>query len=52
LREIRVIFVLNISTSQQTSASAEAYLTEGWLLLEEQTLNIEKSLIYEYVLEH
>jgi hypothetical protein len=47
-----IILVLNISTSKQTSAAAEACLTEGWFLLEEQTFNLEKSLRYEYVLEH
>jgi hypothetical protein len=48
----KIIFVLDISTSQQTSATAEACLTEGWFLLEKQTLNIEKFLRYEYILEH
>jgi hypothetical protein len=40
-------FVPNMSTttSLQTLA-AEAHLAEGQFLLEEQTLNIEKSLIY------
>jgi hypothetical protein len=35
-----------MSTSLQTTLDAEAYLPEGQFLLEEQTLNIEKSLIY------
>jgi hypothetical protein len=30
----------------QTTLAAEAHLAEGQFLLEEQTLNIEKSLIY------
>jgi hypothetical protein len=36
----------NISTSLQTTLADEAYLTEGKLLLEEQSLNLEHSLIY------
>jgi hypothetical protein len=32
--------------SPQTTLAAEAHLAEGKFLLEEQTLNIEKSLIY------
>jgi hypothetical protein len=39
-------FVPNMSTSLQTTLAAEAHLAEGQFLLEEQTLNIEKSLIY------
>jgi hypothetical protein len=35
-----------MSTSLQTTLAAEAHLAEGQFLLEEQTLNIEKSLIY------
>jgi hypothetical protein len=32
--------------SSQTTLTAEAHLAERQLLLEEQTLNIEKSLMY------
>jgi hypothetical protein len=32
--------------SLQTTLAAEAHLAEGQFLLEEQTLNTEKSLIY------
>jgi hypothetical protein len=35
-----------MSKSLQTTLAAEAHLAEGQFLLEEQTLNIEKSLIY------
>jgi hypothetical protein len=35
-----------MSTSLQTTLAAEARLAEGQFLLEEHTLNIEKSLIY------
>jgi hypothetical protein len=38
-------FVPNMSTSLQTTLAAEAHLAEGQFLLEEQTMNIEKSLI-------
>jgi hypothetical protein len=37
--------VTNMSTSLQTILAAEAHLAEGQFLLEEQTLNMEKSLI-------
>jgi hypothetical protein len=40
------VFVPNMSTSLQTTLAAEAHLAEGQFLLQEQTLNIEKSLIY------
>jgi hypothetical protein len=36
----------NTSTSLQTTLAADAHLAEGQFLLEEQTLNNEKSLIY------
>jgi hypothetical protein len=36
----------NTSTSLQTTLAADAHLAEGQFLLEEQTLNIAKSLIY------
>jgi hypothetical protein len=42
----RQFFVPNMSTSLQTTLAAEAHLAEGQFLLEEQTLNIEKPLIY------
>jgi hypothetical protein len=35
-----------MSKSLQTTLAAEAHLAEGQFLLKEQTLNIEKSLIY------
>jgi hypothetical protein len=35
-----------MSTSLQTTLAAAAHLAEGQYLLEEQILNIEKSLIY------
>jgi hypothetical protein len=35
-----------MSMPLQTTLAAEAHLAEGQFLLEEQTLNIEKSLIY------
>jgi hypothetical protein len=38
-------FVPNMSTSLQTTLAAEAHLA-GQFLLEEQTPNVEKSLIY------
>jgi hypothetical protein len=43
-----IVFVPNMSTSLQTTLAAEAHLAEGQFLLEEQTLNIEKSLIRVY----
>jgi hypothetical protein len=39
-------FVPNSSVSLQTTLVAEALLAGGQFLLEEQTSNIEKSLIY------
>jgi hypothetical protein len=36
----------NTSISLQTILAADAHLTEGQFLTEEQTLNTEKSLIY------
>jgi hypothetical protein len=36
----------NTSTSLQTTLAADAHLTEGQYLYEEQTLNNAKSLIY------
>jgi hypothetical protein len=36
----------NTSTSLQTTLAADAHLAEGQFLLEEQTLNKAKSLIY------
>jgi hypothetical protein len=44
----KTVLVLNASTSLQTTLTAETHLrvAEGQFLLEEQTLNIEKSLIY------
>jgi hypothetical protein len=36
----------NTSTSLQTILAADAHLAEGQVLLEEQTLNNAKSLIY------
>jgi hypothetical protein len=36
-----------MSTSLQTSLAAEAHLAEAQFLLEKQSLNIEKSLIYQ-----
>jgi hypothetical protein len=36
----------NTSTSLQTTLAADAHLAEGTFLLEEQTLNNAKSLIY------
>jgi hypothetical protein len=36
----------NTSTSLQTTLAAEAHLAEGQFLLEEQTLNKAKSLMY------
>jgi hypothetical protein len=35
-----------MSTSLQTTLAADAYLAEGQILLQEQTLNNAKSLIY------
>jgi predicted N-acetyltransferase YhbS len=35
-----------MATSLQTTLAAEAHVAEGQFLLEEQTLNTEKSLIY------
>jgi hypothetical protein len=40
------VFVPNKSTSLKRTLAADAHLAEGQFLLEEQTLNIEKSLIY------
>jgi hypothetical protein len=37
----------NTSTFLQTTLAADAHLAEGQFLLEEQTLNKAKSLIYE-----
>jgi hypothetical protein len=37
-------FGLNMSMSLQTTLAAEAHLAEGQFVLEEQTLNIQKSL--------
>jgi hypothetical protein len=36
----------NSSTTLQTTLAADAHLTEGQFLLEEQTLNNAKSVIY------
>jgi hypothetical protein len=38
-----------MSTSLQTTLAAEAHLAEGQYLLEEQTLNKAKSLMYRAV---
>jgi hypothetical protein len=35
-----------MSTSLKTASAAEAHLAEGQILLEEQTLNVGKSLIH------
>jgi hypothetical protein len=40
------VFAPNRSTSLQTTLAAEAHLEDGQLLLEERTLNKEKSAIY------
>jgi hypothetical protein len=37
----------NTSTSLQTTLAADAHLAEGQYLLEQQTLNNAKSLIYQ-----
>jgi hypothetical protein len=43
---IRTFPAPNTSTSLQTTLAADAHLAEGQFLLEEQTLNNAKSLIY------
>jgi hypothetical protein len=42
----RTFLALNTSTFLQTTSAAEAHLAEGQFLLEEQTFNKAKSLIY------
>jgi hypothetical protein len=43
---VRTFLVPNTSTSLQTTLAAAAHLAEGQSLVEEQTLNNAKSLIY------
>jgi hypothetical protein len=43
----RSSFGSKYTMSQQTTLAAEAHLAEGQFLLEEETLNIENSLIHE-----
>jgi hypothetical protein len=45
-----MVFVLNTSMSVQTTLAAEAHLIEGQFLLEEQSVNTEKSLIRREVI--
>jgi hypothetical protein len=45
-RLMRIFPAPNMSTSLQTTLAADAHLVEGQFLLEEQTLNDSKCLIY------
>jgi hypothetical protein len=44
---MRMFLDANTSMSLQTTLAADVHLAEGQILLEEQTLNNPKSLIYQ-----